>query len=212
MSKESLIANLIASGYLKTPAIIQAFQKVDRADFVLPEYKALAYEDHPLHIGFNQTISQPLTVALMLEWLEPRKGQKILDIGCGSGWTTALLAEIVGKKGKVIGVERIPKLAEFAKSNIAKYPLLQRTSTVVHEDGAKGYGKAAPFDRILASASAGEIPMAWKEQLKVGGRIVAPVKDSVFVIDKISANEYRTEEHWGFAFVPLIKGDRKNLL
>src|SRR3989344_6098145 len=146
MSKDSLIASLISSNYLKTPSIIKAFQKVDRADFVLPEYRGAAHQDHPLPIGFGQTISQPATVAMMLEWLEPKKGQKILDIGCGSGWTTALLSSIVGKKGKVIGIERISELAEMAKKNLIKYPAFHRTSTVMQEDGSKGYLKEASYD------------------------------------------------------------------
>lgn len=220
-TKASLIASLITGGYLKTPSIIQAFKKVDRADFVRPEYRDAAYEDHPLPIGFGQTISQPLTVALMLEWLAPLPGDRILDIGCGSGWTTALLASIAGKKGRVIGIERISQLAEFAKSNLAKYPLLQHTRLrppeadyggqassvqIISADASVGYEKEAPFDRILASAAAfGEIPPAWKEQLTIGGRIVAPVEDSLVVIDKVSRDKYQTAKHWGFAFVPLVK-------
>ena len=205
MTKDSLIANLIHQGVLKTPSIIKAFQTVDRADFVLPEYRDAAYEDHPLPIGFGQTISQPLTVALMLEWLSPRLGEKILDIGCGSGWTTALLASIVGKKGRVIGIERILELAEFAKINLSKYSTLYYSTAIECRDGTKGHDKEALYDRILASASAGEIPKEWKEQLKVGGRIVAPVRDSIIVIEKLSWDKYHTSEHWGFAFVPLVK-------
>ena len=124
MTKDSLIESLISQGVLKTLSIVRAFKKVDRADFVLPEYLGAAYEDCPLPIGFGQTISQPFTVALMLEWLAPEKGQKILDIGCGSGWTTALLSSIVGKKGRVVGIERISGLAEFAAQNLSKYPSL----------------------------------------------------------------------------------------
>ncbi len=205
MTKKTLIANLTDRVILKTPTIIEAFKNVDRADFVLPEYKEMAYFDQPLPIGSGQTISQPLTVALMLEWLAPKKGEKILDVGCGSGWTTALLASILGKEGKVIGIERIPELAEFARQNLSKYLMFQRTSTVMQEDGTKGYAKEAPFDKILASAAAYDrIPPAWKDQLKVGGRIVAPVKDSVVVIDKLLNNEFQQIDHWGFAFVPLI--------
>ena len=91
-------------------------------DFVLPEYQAQAYEDHPLPIGFGQTISQPYTVALMLEWLAPKQGDKILDIGCGSGWTTALLSSVVGKRGRVIGIERIPRACEVCEIESPKYP------------------------------------------------------------------------------------------
>ena len=185
----------------------------------MPEYGGVAYEDHALPIGFGQTISQPLTVAMMLEWLQPKPGQKILDIGCGSGWTTALLSSIVGKKGKVIGIERIPELVDFARNNMKKCFMkiastslpaeaLAKAGTVVQEDGSKGYAKEAPYDRILASAAGKDIPTEWKEQLKVGGRIVAPVKESVSVIDKLSSDKYQTIEHWGFAFVPLIREQR----
>lgn len=206
MTKESLIDNLISQGVLKTPTIIQAFRSVDRADFVRPEYENVAYEDHPLPIGFDQTISQPLTVALMIEWLAPKEGDKILDVGCGSGWTTALLSSVVRSQGRVIGIERIPQLAEFAKSNLAKYPLLQRNSAIVQKDATKGYKEEAPFDKILASAAAlDSVPKIWKAELKVGGRIVAPVGDAVVVIDKLSRNQYRQTDHWGFAFVPLVR-------
>lgn len=204
MRKKQLLNELIRAKVLNNPLIIKAFEKVDRADFVLPEFSDAAYLDQPLPIGFKQTISQPLTVALMLEWLAPRAGEKILDIGCGSGWVTALLSIIVGRKGKVIGIERVPELAEFAKINIAKYPVLCRISAIVQGNGATGYGKEAPFDRIIAAASAKEISLSWKEQLKIGGRIVAPVRNSIIIIDKISEKEYQQTEYWGFAFVSLI--------
>ncbi|MBI3231687.1 MAG: protein-L-isoaspartate O-methyltransferase [Candidatus Doudnabacteria bacterium] len=205
MNKTQLFRELGRQGVLKKPEIREAFKQVDRTDFVLPEFVDQAYENHPLPIGFGQTISQPYTVAFMLDLLAPKRGEKILDIGCGSGWTTALLASIAGKEGRVIGVERISELAKFAESNIAKYPLLQRTSTIVRENGSKGYNKETPFDRILASAAVfDDIPEAWKAQLKIGGRIVAPVRDLVVLIDKLSADKYRQKEHWGFVFVPLV--------
>ena len=116
MEYENLIDSLIKDGYLKTPEIIEAFKAIDRANFVSNELKGDAYLNVPLSIGFGQTISQPLTVAFMLELLQPKKGEKILDVGAGSGWTIALLAFIVGDPpaggGKIIGVERIPELKE----------------------------------------------------------------------------------------------------
>jgi len=100
----TLIRQLIAQNYLRTPEIIKAFQKIKREDF-LPDYlKNEAEENYPLPIGFGQTISQPLTVAFMFELLQPQRGHKILDIGSGSGWTTALLAEIVGEEGRVYAI------------------------------------------------------------------------------------------------------------
>ena len=121
MNNSNLVEKLKVDGFLKMPAIISAFQKIDRADFVLPQYSNEAYEDYPLPIGHGQTISQPATVAFMLELLQPKIGEKILDIGAGSGWATALLAEIVGKDGKVYGLEIISELVEFGKNNLGKY-------------------------------------------------------------------------------------------
>jgi protein-L-isoaspartate(D-aspartate) O-methyltransferase len=196
---------LIQNGYLKTPRIIEAFQKIDRVDFVLDKFKPMAYEDAPLPIGYGQTISQPATVAFMLELLEPRAGDKILDIGFGSGWTTALLAQIVGEKGGVYAVERIPELCEFGKANIEKYEFISSGRVeCLRGDGTRGWPEKAPFDRILAGASGRKLPEAWKEQLKVGGRIVAPIEWSVWLFIKKSDTEFEEIEHPGFSFVPLI--------
>ena len=205
MTKHELIVELIGQGALKTRSIISAFRKIDRAKFVLEQYQDQAYENYPLPIGFNQTISQPYTVAFMLELLQPKAGEKILDIGSGSGWVTALLCFLAGDMGKVVGVERILELKKMAEKNLSKYPMYYRTSTVVHIDGSKGFPKEAPFDKIIAAAAAKEIPQEWKQQLKVGGRIVAPVADSIIVVDRIAEREFATKQHWGFAFVPLIK-------
>lgn len=205
MTKENLLHELIREGYLKTPSIIEAFKKTDRADFVPEELREVAYSNTPLPIGEGQTISQPLTVAFMLELLEPKEEEKILDIGAGSGWTAALLAEIVGEKGKVIAIERIPELVNFAEQNIAKYNFIEKGIVkVVQGDGSKGFKAEAPYDKIIAAAAAREIPRAWKEQLKIGGRIVAPVSSSVVMLHKTEQDHFEKKEYFGFAFVPLI--------
>jgi len=208
---ENLINSLVTDGYLKTPAIIEAFKNIDRLDFVLDEYKNEAYVNAPLPIGFNQTISQPLTVAFMLELLEPKPNEKILDVGSGSGWTTALLAYLVGENGRVIGLERIPELVALSEKNISKYNFIKKGIVeIINSDGAKGYRKEAPYDRIIAGAAAtGDVPIYWRRQLKIGGRIVAPVGNSVIVIDKISKNRYNQKEYFGFSFVPLITNNQK---
>src|SRR3989338_1613072 len=114
---ESLVQELISDGYLRSPQIIRAFQHVKRQDFLPEELVDEASVNYPLPIGHGQTISQPLTVAFMFELLDPAEGQKIMDIGSGSGWTTALLAEIVGPSGKIFAIERISELKESGEHN-----------------------------------------------------------------------------------------------
>jgi len=202
---EKLVNNLIDEGYLKTPRIIEAFRKIKREDFLPERLKSQSYLDEPLPIGYGQTISQPLTVAFMLELLKPDTGQKILDIGSGSGWQTALLAEIAGERGKVFGLEIIPELAEFGETNVAKYDFIKKgTAEIICADGTKGLATEAPFDRIIAGAMAEIIPKAFRGQLKIGGRLVAPQGGSVWLIIKRGENEFEEREYPGFAFVPLV--------
>jgi len=208
-----LIDSLIREGWLKTSRIIDAFRKIKRKDFLPEEMKDLAGLNEALPIGYGQTISQPLVVAFMLEQLSPEKGEKILDVGSGSGWTSALLGEIVGEKGKVISIDIVPELVEFGRKNVAKYNFIKEGIVeFICVDGSKGYPQYASrpelaegFDKILASASAAEIPPAWKEQLKIGGRIVAPIGSSIWLLSKKSATEFDQTEYPGFVFVPLIE-------
>lgn len=201
----ALIDNLIKQGWLKTPSIINAFRKIKRIDFLPEDSKNLADLNSALPIGYGQTISQPLVVAFMLEQMQPKQGHKILDIGSGSGWTTALLSEIVGEKGKVIAIELVEELKDFGQKNTAKYNFVKKgVAEFICADGSKGYKKEAPFDRILASASALKIPLAWKKQLKMGGKIVTPIKTSIWVFTKNSETDFEKVEHLGFVFVPLI--------
>lgn len=203
---KQLIDFLIEEGTLKTPEIIKAFKKIDRADFVLPEYKNYAYDNEPLPIGFGQTISQPLTVAFMVEALLPKKGEKILEIGAGSGWQTAILSEIAGEKNSVVAIELISELAQMARENVGKYSFIKKGWVkIVNFNGSNGYKLEAPFDKIISGAAAfKKIPGAWMAQLKIGGRIVSPVDRSVIIIDKLSENKFSQTEYHGFVFVPLI--------
>ena len=204
----ALVDELIKDGWLKTPEIIEAFRKIKRSDFLPKGDEQLAELNEALPIGFGQTISQPLVVAFMLELLEPKKGQKILDVGSGSGWTTALLVEIVGEKGKVIAIEVVSELKEFGEKNAVQYNFVKKDIVqFICADGSKGYKKEAPYDRILASASVQkvDIPKAWMEQLKVGGKIVTPIGSSIWLFFKKSEDKFEKIEYPGFAFVPLIE-------
>ena len=204
----TLVDNLIGQGWLKRRRIIEAFEKIKREDFLPPKIKDLAEINEALPIGYGQTISQPLVVAFMLEQLCPQPRDKILDIGSGSGWTSALLAEIVGPKGKVIAIEIIPELMEFGKNNVAKYNFIDKGRVeFICADGSKGHEKEAPFDGILVSASLQtiEVPQAWKDQLKIDGKIVVPIGSSIWQITKKSDAEFEKTEYPGFVFVPLIE-------
>jgi len=201
----ALVDDLIKRGWLKTERIIKAFKNIQRKDFLPKGMENLAELDEALPIGHGQTISQPLVVAFMLELLDPREGEKILDIGSGSGWTSALLADIVGKEGKVIAIEIIPELMEFGKKNVEKYNFVKKGIVkFVCADGSKGYKSEAPFDKILVSATAREVSKAWKEQLKIGGRIVVPLSNSIWLFEKQEKNKFKKVEYPGFVFVPLI--------
>jgi len=184
----------------------KVFDKVDRRNFMLPELVDSAGFDMPLPIGFGQTISQPTTVRLMLQWLEPQTGDKVLDIGSGSGWTSALLAHLVGPSGKVYAVELIPELVEFGRQNCQKLGL----KNVRFYQAGKKYGlpREALFERILVSAAAEELPIELISQLSVGGKMVIPVRNDILEIEKTSSKGAETRVHPGFVFVPLVPGER----
>ncbi len=210
-TNKQLIKFLVDEGYLKSRRIIDAFEKIDRGDFVPDKYISEAYANYPLPIGHGQTISQPLTVAFMLELLDPRPEEKILEIGAGSGWQAALLAQITGPEGLVVAIERIPELVESAKENVHKYGFLSDGRLkIFRADGSRSAPpKVFPqggFDKIVAAAAGDEIPKAWKDELKIGGKIIAPVLNSIVVLEKISEENFKKTEYPGFSFVPLIKG------
>lgn len=202
-----LVGQLHERGILRTPRILRAFQAVNRAAFVKPEHQNDALLDEPLPIGFGQTISQPLTVAFMLELLQPQEGDRVLDVGSGSAWTTALLAEIVGPTGSVYALELIPQLKSFGEDNLRRAGY-QSVSLFIG-DGARGLPEFAPYDRIQVAAAAREIPPALIDQLKPGGRLVMPVGEYVqemVMVEKRNDGTSQTERYPGFQFVPLVTG------
>ncbi len=215
-TNNDLIRQLVDSGYLKTPQIIRAFKKIDRINFVPKDLEADAYQNIPLPIGSGQTISQPLTVAFMLELSEIKKNDRVFEVGFGSGWQTALMAEIVGDKGRIFAVERIKEIWELGKFNINKYGFLDKGIVKIYcQDGSKGLEEGAPFDKIISAASIKfkgknfleAIPSVWKSQLKIGGIIVTPIEHSIFKFRKVADNKFEIEEYPGFVFVPLVKNE-----
>ncbi len=176
-------------------------QAVARENFLPPYAKHLAEFDVPVAIGYGQTNSQPYTVRLMLTWLDPQPGDKVLDVGSGSGWTTALLAWLVGSKGEVHAVERIPELVRMGAANCRRAGI---QGVFFHEAGeVLGWPATAPYDRILVSATSDELPAELLSQLRDGGRTVIPVRDEILVLGK-KHGQATTERHTGFAFVPLL--------
>lgn len=213
-SNEELVEYLVGRGILKNLNIIRAMSQIDRKDFVGEGNLDRAYIDNALPIKFSQTISQPSTVAFMLEELTPKEGQKILDVGAGSGWTTAILAKIVGSKGKVVSCEIIPELKKLGEENVKKYNF--ENINFYETDASIGLEKEAPFDRILCSAAASEMPIKLKSQLNLGGRLVIPVGgingQSIVIVDKIGDKTYKQKKYPGFVFVELRGKYKENHL
>jgi protein-L-isoaspartate(D-aspartate) O-methyltransferase len=178
-----------------------AFSALPREHFLRRHHRHQARYDGPLAIGNGQTNSQPRTVAAMLRLLAACPGQRVLDVGSGSAWTTALLAHLVGPTGSVIGVELEPDLVKWGAANLAKTDqpwasILQATPDVL------GAPDRAPFDRILVSAEPAELPGTLVEQLRDGGRLVIPVAGTMLLVIR-SGDEVSVTEHGHYRFVPL---------
>lgn len=200
-SNKALVEHLIATGRVVSENLINAFYSVDRALFVPKNRWSERYGDYPLPVGEGQTISQPTTVAIMQELLAPKEGDRVLDIGSGSGYTTALLAKAVGESGSVLGLDRIASLVALGKSNINT---LEIENAKIQQAG-KSLGRPdEKFDKILVSASAKSYPKELEIQLKNGGRMVIPVENSIWAISKDNTGQVTKEEHFGFVFVPLV--------
>jgi len=184
--------------------VYEAIKKVPRHLFVPERYKDEAYVDTPLPIGYGQTISAPHMVAIMCELLDLKEGDKVLEVGTGCGYHAAVVAEIVGRKGKVISIEYIPELAERARTILKA--LGYDNVEVIVGDGSKGYEKGAPYDKIYVTAAAPDIPKPLVDQLKPGGKMVIPVGDSVqwlIIVEKDKEGSVK-KRNWGSVrFVPL---------
>ncbi|MBT8172481.1 MAG: protein-L-isoaspartate(D-aspartate) O-methyltransferase [Nitrosopumilus sp.] len=198
-----LIDYLKNSRFLNDNNVEDAFRNIPRHEFVPESELEYAYNNEPLLIKNKQTISQPGVVSRMTEWLDVRKGQKILEIGTGSGWQAAILSYLVGE-GTVYSVERHTELVKFAQENLKKLNL--ENVHVVLGDGSVGFAKESPYDRIIITAACTEIPLPLIEQLKEDGLIIAPVGDSsqsLVLLQKTSKGivEIKNESH--YVFVPL---------
>jgi protein-L-isoaspartate(D-aspartate) O-methyltransferase len=200
--EEMVQTQIIARGVADT-ATLRAMRTVPRHEFVPYELRQHAYDDYPLQIGYEQTISQPYIVAFMTEQIRPRKGQRVLEIGTGSGYQAAVLAEIVDS---VFTIELIGELAESAAARLRK---MGYRNVLVHQgDGYQGWPEHAPFDAILVTAAAEEIPQPLLEQLKDGGTMVIPVGgvsdiQSLTVVRKRGDRVFK-ESILPVKFVPLI--------
>ncbi len=201
---EELLNEMKRAGVLRSKRLEHVLREVPRHEFVPENMKRFAYDDYPLSIGNCQTISQPSTVVIMTEALDVREDSKVLEVGAGSGWQAAILAKLA-YNGFVYTAEIEPELAEFARKNLQRLKI--KNVRVFNIDGSIGLKRYAPFDRIIITAAAPEIPKPLIEQLKVNGRLVAPIggkhAQRMAVAKKLSTGvevETLPEE---FAFVPL---------
>lgn len=183
-------------------AVEAAFAATPRARFLPEHLRARAAYDGPLDLGHGQTSSQPRTVAAMLRLLEVRTGDRVLDVGSGSGWTTALLAALTGPTGRVLGVEVVPELVGFGGANLAA---VARPWASVRQaaPGVLGLPDEAPFDRVLVSAEARTLPDALVEQVGPGGRMVVPVAGRMLLVVR-SEEGVTVTRHGHYRFVPLV--------
>jgi protein-L-isoaspartate(D-aspartate) O-methyltransferase len=202
--RQLMVAQQLKARDIIDPRVLAAMGKVPRHRFVPEDLRSLAYEDHPLPIGLGQTISQPYIVALMTQWAEVKPGEKVLEVGTGSGYQAAVLAELTDR---VFSIELLPELAEAARNRLRDlgYGRVQVRSG----DGYQGWPEEAPFDAILVTATAPEVPSALKEQLKEGGRLVIPVGPPGSVQELLHLRkvkgELREEQRVPVRFVPLVK-------
>jgi protein-L-isoaspartate(D-aspartate) O-methyltransferase len=187
-------------------AVDSAFLAIPRTGFLPRDQRRLAGYDGPLRIGHGQTNSQPSTVSAMLRLLDVRPGQKVLDVGSGSGWSTALLAHLVGPAGSVVGVELEPDLVEFGAANLAATDQPWASIRAAGPD-VLGLPDHAPYERILVSAEPRTLPHELVEQLAVGGRMVIPVLGTMLLVvrpgEGTSEDDLEVSEHGGYRFVPL---------
>jgi protein-L-isoaspartate(D-aspartate) O-methyltransferase len=211
---EKLIKNLLKGGDLRSPSVAQAMRRVPRTNFVPADMQAYSSSDSPLQIGFGQSVSAPHMVAVMNEALQLQLGCKVLEVGAGSGWQAATIADVVAPQeaprsewGHVYTLEVVPALAETARKNVMNAGYGDRI-TIVQSDGSKGYVQKAPFDRILVTAATPKVPKPLIDQLKSGGVLLVPVGSPMLFqflmkYSKLTDGKIKEENLGGVSFVPL---------
>lgn len=201
-----MVEEQIAARGIHDPRLLQAMRQVPREVFVPENLRAFAYDDTPLPIGHGQTISQPFIVATMIEKAAITAGDKVLEVGAGSGYAAAVLSRLAGE---VFAIERHTALAELAKLRLAN--LGYANVTIIAGDGSKGYPEEAPFDVIMVAACSPELPAMLKQQLKVGGRLIIPVGGKnvqmLMCVVRNSGDEWTATTLGQVRFVPLIEGE-----
>lgn len=204
-NNKELVSHLINKWILTMDSVIESFENIDRRDFVLKEDYLHAYEDRPLSIWFWQTISQPYTVAFMLELLWLNKWDKVLDVWSWSWWTTALIAYLVWEEWEVLWLELVDELVKFWKNNLLKYNLPRAQIIKSSNDFSFIDSK---YDRILVSAaSTNSIPKQLLKKLNILWVMAIPVDDSIYKVTKLSEDKIDIEKFYWFQFVPLIYND-----
>lgn len=204
--KERMFRFLRDTSFLKTEKVEKAMREVDRELFVPESEKGMSYYDCALPIGYGQTISAPTVVAFMLEALDLKEGMRVLEVGAGSGYNCALLSLLVGAKGRVVSVERVPELAELARANIASAGIGMDNIEIMVGDGSGGYGPEAPYDRIVVTAALPSLDLGHPlvAQLKKDGKLLAPVGEYVQDLVLFEKKSGRMSRILPVMFVPLI--------
>ena len=204
INRKKLVEDLKRQGYIRSKSIENAMLSVPRERFVPENKKQVAYIDSPLDIGNNQTISAPHMVAIMTEAMNLSNGQRVLEIGTGSGYHAAVVSKIIGNDGHLYSIERFEELAKRAQRQLKEEGI--ENVIIIVGDGSMGLDEYAPYDCIFVTCSAPSIPPPLKDQIKIGGRIVIPVGRVVgeLIILIKTKNGFRKESSCGCAFVPLI--------
>lgn len=205
LERERMVAEQIEKRGVRNPDLLRVLRATPRHLFVPAGWRTAAYEDHALPIGYSATISQPYVVALMTELLAPLKSHRVLEIGTGSGYQAAILAQLAAE---IYTIELVPELANSARQTLR---MLQYLNVEVRQgDGYKGWPEHAPFDRILLTAAPPEIPPELIKQLAPGGRLVAPVgstwNQQLVVLEKKRYGGITRRVAGGVTFVPMRPG------